>query len=127
MPLHLMIALRALQQIQLSPSQISVNADHRDDVVVVHPGGDLLLHGQPGRLPHRGEDGVAHRVGGGPCQADQDQVRLSRVRLHQSVLQRLQDADLLEDARLHGVAEEPKDFHAKQQGGGAEGKLDLLF
>ena len=108
-------------------SQVSVDTNHRYDVVAFHPGGDIVIHGQPGRLPHRGEDGVAHRVRRGPGQADQDQVWLPRVGLHEGFLQGLKDANVLEDARFHGVPEEPKDFHAKQQGGGAEGDYCILF
>ena len=55
-------------------------------VVVLHPDHDQLLYGQPGRLPHCGADGVAHRVGRGPRQADQDQVWLPRVGIHASLL-----------------------------------------
>jgi hypothetical protein len=69
------------------PFQSHLYADGGGDVVVLHPHHDLLLHGQPRRLSHRGAHGVAHRVRRGPRQTDQDQVRLPGVRLHQGILQ----------------------------------------
>ena len=48
--------------------QSLLDADDRGAVVVLHPDHDLVLHRQPGRLPHRREDGVTHRVGRGPRQ-----------------------------------------------------------
>ena len=72
-------------------------------VVVLHPDHDQLLYGQPCRLPHCGADGVAHRVGRGPRQADQDQVRDLLLRLHECILPELHHPHLPEAQRLHGV------------------------
>jgi hypothetical protein len=67
--------------------EVCVHADGGWDVVVLHPHHDLLLHGQPCRLSHRPAHGVTHRVRRGPRQADQDQIWLSGVGLHQGFLQ----------------------------------------
>ena len=56
------------------------------DLVVLHPHHHLLLHGQPGGLPHGGDPRAADRVGGGPRQPERDLVRGSRRRLHLQVL-----------------------------------------
>ena len=108
-------------QIYISCSQSHLYQDGGGHVVVLHPDHDQLLHRQPGSLPHRGEDGVSHRVSGGPGQADQDQVWMPGVRIHQSILQskfnievqRLykliipgcKEPNICSDEVLHGVTE----------------------
>lgn len=54
--------------------------------VGVHPDHHLVLHRQPGRLPHRAEDGGAHRVGGRPGGSDGDRVRHHARRIHHDLL-----------------------------------------
>ena len=41
-----------------------LHQDRGRHLVVLHPDPDLLLHRQPGRLPHRREDGHTHRERG---------------------------------------------------------------
>ena len=47
---------------------------HRWPLVVLHPHHDLVLHGQPGRLPHHREARHADILGGRPRVPEQDQV-----------------------------------------------------
>lgn len=66
----------------ISSSQVSVRAYCRRSVVVLHTHHHLLLHSQPGCLPHRGEDGFADRKCRGPGQADRDRLWDVRLRLY---------------------------------------------
>jgi len=59
----------------------------RRNLVVFHAHHHLLLHGKLSGLPHRGEDGVAHRLCWRPCQADEDRIRGNRGWLHNDLLQ----------------------------------------
>jgi len=72
-----------------SPPQVGLHINHH-----------LLLHRQPGRLPHGAEDGGAHRVGGRPGGPDGDRVRHHARGVHD---------DLLPGQRspvsLHGLAQ----------------------
>lgn len=51
-------------------------------MVVLHVDHHLLLHCQPGCLPHGGEDGLAHWLGRRLGQANQNRVRRRERRLH---------------------------------------------
>lgn len=64
-----------------------VDADGCGDVVVLHPDHDLLIHGEPGRFPHRHTNGREDQERRGPGQADQDQVWHLRSRLHRFLFQ----------------------------------------
>ena len=55
-------------------------------VVVLHSDHDLVLHGQSGGFPHRGEDGIAHRVRRRFGQTDENQIRLRRVGINRRFL-----------------------------------------
>lgn len=74
-------------RLHLSPLQVSVWTYCRRGVVVLYPYHHLLLHGQPGCFPHRGEDGVAHRERRGLGQADRDSLRDTGLGLYKGVLQ----------------------------------------
>lgn len=63
--------------------------------MVFHAHHHLLLHGKPGSLPHRGEDGVAHRLRRRPCQADEDRIRSGRGWLHHDLLQGWLQLDII--------------------------------
>ncbi len=55
--------------------------------MVLHSHHHLILHGQPGCLPHCGEDGFAHRECRGSGQADGHRLRHFGLWLNQRVLQ----------------------------------------
>lgn len=67
----------------------------RRNLVVFHAHHHLLLHGKPGSVPHRGEDGVAHRLCWRPGQADEDRVRGGRGWLHHELLQGQLQLDII--------------------------------
>ncbi|XP_054873256.1 glutamate receptor 1-like isoform X6 [Amphiprion ocellaris] len=108
---------------------VSVGSDCGRSLVVLHPHHHLLVYGQPGSLPHRGEDGLPHRECRRPGQADGDRLRDPGRRFHQRVLQALQDRRVREDVvvhaqrRPHGVREE----HQRGRGAGpqVEGEVRL--
>lgn len=66
-------------------SQVSLGPHRGRRVVVLHSDHHLLVHGQPGCVPHRGEDGVAHRERRGSGQTDRDRLRDARLRINQRV------------------------------------------
>ncbi|KAG8538297.1 hypothetical protein GDO81_022893, partial [Engystomops pustulosus] len=70
-------------------------------LVGLHPHHHLFLHGQPGGLPDRAEDGGAHRVGRRPGGPDQHRVRHHPWRLHHDLLPELPLSDLPADVELH--------------------------
>ena len=87
-------------------------------VLLSHP--HLLLHGQPGCLPHGGPNGGPYQLSGRPGESDGDRVRGSGRRLNSSVPEELQDLSLLPDVGVHVVpAARPRELH---QGGNREGQ-----
>lgn len=66
----------------LSRCQVSVWTNSWRSLVVLHSDHHLLLHGKPGRFPHRGEDGVTYRECRRSRQADRNRIRNPRFRFH---------------------------------------------
>ena len=73
----------------------------RRSLVVLLSDPDLLVHGQPGGLPHHREDGHPHLVSRGPG-LEQDQVWLHQHWLNCLVLSRLKLSFLQENVEKHG-------------------------
>ena len=95
-------------------------------VLLPHP--DLLVHGQPGRLPHGREDGQPHQLGRRPLQPDRDRVRRTGRWLNSSVPEELQDLGLLPDVGVHVVpAPRPGQLHegGHREGQGVERKIRI--
>ena len=67
--------------------QIGFGPDGGRRVVVLHADPDLVIHGQPGRLPDRRAHGDAHQLGRGPVAADPSRVRHAQLRNHSRLLQ----------------------------------------
>ena len=63
--------------------------------MVLHTDHDLILHRQLGRLPHRGENGHAYRVGGRSSRPERHLLRNVGRRLHHDILQRLSTIEAL--------------------------------
>ncbi|KAE8751697.1 hypothetical protein FOCC_FOCC001545 [Frankliniella occidentalis] len=80
-----------------SQPQGDLDAHRGRHLVVLHAHHHLLVHGQPGRLPHRRADDHAHRERRRPGGPDRDLVRHLGGRLHHDVLQ--------EDVAIHGEQE----------------------
>ena len=72
-----------------------VDADGGRFLVVLHADHDLVVHGQPGGLPDVRTHGLAHHVGRGLGQADENQIRAGRLRIDAQLLPRTSSSSLL--------------------------------
>ena len=77
-----------------------LHQDRGRHLVVLHPHHHLLLHRQPGRLPHRGEDGHSDREGGRSGRAVGHPVRDTAGGINHDLLQRLSDRNLPENVEV---------------------------
>jgi len=66
-----------------------VDSHRQWNLVVFHADSNLVVHGKTDLVSDNGADEVAHRVRGGPRQADGNQVRDAERWFHHDVLQGL--------------------------------------
>ena len=77
-----------------------LHQDRGRHLVVLHPDHHLLLHRQPGRLPHGGEDGHPDREGRRPGRAVWHSVRDPAGGVNHDLLQGLADRNLPENVEV---------------------------
>ena len=67
--------------------QISLSSLDSHHVVVLHADHDKLLYSKPCSISDCGKDGFSYRISRGPCKANKNKIRVSRIWLNESILQ----------------------------------------